>query len=217
MKHMKGNHPYTDEIEEYFGLRTPLNHNINLIGAENNVIEFKRYEDIIYTWFPVRKEYYKLRIDYELLVLELKIRRIKNIIRYVDVFEKLKIPKKDEDSANDILNRYKFDTFDSALLDSPKRTPYEELERRVLHGKNSTYNYLLATTDAGKLTSAIAARADKLSKLEEELKLRRIRAHEGRFYGARVWLDELDELEKVIKLGEKTEWQYKKQTKRQFT
>ena len=217
MKHMKGNHPYTDEIEEYFGLRTPLNHNINLIGVENNVIEFKRYEDIIYTWFPVRKEYYKLRIDYELLVLELKIRRIKNIIRYVDVFEKLKIPKKDEDSANDILNRYKFDTFDSALLDSPKRTPYEELEQRVLHGKNSTYNYLLATTDAGKLTSAIAARADKLSKLEEELKLRRMHAQEGRFYGARVWLDELDELEKVIKLGEKTEWQYKKQAKRQFT
>lgn len=216
LKYMKGNHPYTDEIEEYFGLRTPLNHNINLIGIENNVLEFKRYEEIIHTWFPIRKKYYKLRIDYDLLALQLKIRRLKNIIRYVDVFEKLKIPKKNEDTANGILSSHKFDTFDSALLDSPKHTPYDELEQRVLHGKNSSYAYLLATTDAGKLTSAIAARAEKLAKLKEELELYEMRAQEGRFYGARIWLDELDQLEKVIQLGQKTEWQYKKQTKRQF-
>jgi len=216
LKYMKGNQPYTDEIEEYFGLRTPLNHNINLIGVENNVLEFKKYEEIIHTWFPIRKKYYKLRIDYDLLVLQLKIRRLENIIRYVDVFEKLKIPKKDEATANEILSQHKLDRFDSALLDSPKYTPYDELEQRVLYGKNSSYGYLLATTDAGKLTSAIAARAEKLVKLKEELKLYQMRAQEGRFYGARIWLDELDQLEKVIKLGQATEWQYKKQTKRQF-
>lgn len=216
LSHMKGNPPYTDEIEEYFSLRTPMTRHINLMGVENNVIELKHYEEVFKIWFPVRKQYYKLRIDYDLLVLELKIRRLKNIIRYVDVFESLKIPHKTLDAASHILRKEKFDTFDSALLDSPKHTPFEELAYAVLQGHNSNYNYLLATTDAGKLTTAIAKRTEKLIALEEELERYRARAAEGAFYGANIWLDEVNELERVIDLGQSTDWKYQKQVKRVF-
>jgi hypothetical protein len=216
LSHMKGNPPYTDEIEEYFNLKTAMTHHINLMGVDGNVIELAHYEDVFKVWFPVRKHYYALRINYDILVMELKIRRLKNIIKYVDVFEKLGIPKKAEAAAVQILSDNGFDTFDSTLLDSPKHTPYEKLSQLVLEGANSSYGYLLATTDAGKLTAAIAKRAEKLERMLAELSQYRARSTEGRFIGAQVWLDEITELERIIKLGQSTEWQYEKKPKRVF-
>jgi hypothetical protein len=54
---------YLDAIEYNLNLYLKLNHHINLYNINNTVKEYKKYGDIIYDWFKVRKEFYIKRVE----------------------------------------------------------------------------------------------------------------------------------------------------------
>jgi DNA topoisomerase-2 len=76
------------------------------------------------------------------------------------------------------------------------------------YDSNWNYKYLLSTTDMNRLKKSVLMLENKLKESEEQLKNIEAKAKIGKFIGAQIWLDELNELEKVIKFGRETNWFY---------
>jgi len=205
-----------DNIEDYFMLREYLDEQLNFMGPNREVLEFNTCEEIIKFWFPYRRNLYSDRIDREVLLLQLHIKMLENIIRYINIYEKLNIKGKTHIVAIDILENNKFDKFNKNKLDNPKYLKTEELNNIILYGEKSTYNYLLSTTDLNRLDEAIKKRDEKLQELRRKLKELIDESDKGNFRGASIWLRELDELEKVITEGRKTKWLFGEKNKYKY-
>lgn len=212
-----GNGHDTDGFEEYFELHSHMHHNLSMISTDGSVIEFKTYEDVVRYWFPVRKSFYAKRLDRQRILLGLEIRMYENIIRYVGEYKSLRILEIDDSKAEGILNTRSYDRFNKGWLlargyiggNTDQYIPTEELEKRILDTENENgFDYLLNTTDRGKLTKANELRKKKLEEMKIKLNDLENKASKGKFYGAQIWLDELDELEAVITQGFKTEWEF---------
>ena len=209
---------WTDGFEEYFELKSKFINNLNMIGINGEVIEFNNYMDIIKYWFPIRKHYYELRIKRDLILLNLKILKITEVIRYIDELPKLNISKMDESDAIKCLQDNNYTNIDNKLLSNPKYTHCDDLKKMILNGKNSSYSYLLDNlSDRDKLSNSINKRQIKLDELNDKLHNLKLISNEGEFRGAKIWLNELDELESVIKLGLSTNWSYKKNITYKFS
>lgn len=209
---------WCDGVEEYLELRNHMDSHLNMIGLTGAVMEFNDYDEILFYWFPVRKEYYEKRINRETLILELQLKLLKSIKRYVSEYKRLNITEVDDATAEQILSTRSppYPRLDKSLIESPEYTPVEQLEELATEGPNASYNYLLNTTDRDKLSRAIAQREEKIAKLEHELKSLEEKSKLGAFPGAKIWHEELDELEKVINEGRATSWLFGEKDKYQY-
>jgi DNA topoisomerase-2 len=199
---------YSDGVEEYFQLRNRMDSHINLMGPDGSVMSFKSYEDVMYHWFPVRKEYYRKRIERQIIILKLKIISVDNIIKYVNACNDMKISRRKYSEMVKILEENKFARIYRARLNSPEFTPTEELEDLVLNSDSADYKYLLDLPDSKKSEESLEKYIEQLSDLNAELEELKEVSSRGRFIGAYIWERELDALEKVIRHGQKTEWLY---------
>ncbi len=213
-----GDSVFTDPIEEYFQLRDRMDSNLNMVGARGEVIEFKTYEQIIHYWFPYRKELYIKRVDHQCMILRLKIRYYENVIRYINECLNLNIVKMRVAQMEQTLATSKppYDRIYRARLFNPKFTPTEELEEVILRGKKANYDYILDLTDRNKSEESLAEFGRKLSAVREELEALEIKASKDRFRGARIWEEELDALERVVRNGLNTDWMGDEKNKYKF-
>ena len=196
-----------DYIIEYLGLKSKIDSNLNMIGCLGEVIEFNTYIEIIKYWFPFRKELYIKRIERIRLLLQLEIQLLDNILRYVLNYTKMEISKVEEDVAIAKLANEKFDKLNVSVIRSPGFLTNEEIKYKAFN-ENTSYNYLLDTTDRQKLTPAINKFKENIAKLHNELHQLNQKASIGQFEGAAFWIEELDKLEEVIKEGFTTGWQF---------
>ena len=196
-----------DPIEDFLGLRIRLNSNINCIGADDSVLEFKCYEDVVNTWFIERKNLYELRIQRQLILLKLQILYLENIIRFMDNETKYGFTTKTElDKMKEILESEKYNKINETLLKSPKFTPTMELETLILYSSGATYNYLLSLSNIDKSAGNSKKRKEQLQSKKQELSELKKSIKVDMFPGATIWLNELEYLEKVINEGFKTNW-----------
>jgi DNA topoisomerase-2 len=198
---------WADGVEVYLELRRKMDQELNMIGKMGEVLEFNDYGSIIKYWYVERKNCYIRRVERTRILLELNILRLKNIIRYVNETKELSIVKIGIETAINILEKGNYNKINTTLLDRPGFTPVEELKYKILNEKAS-FDYLLETRDIDKLDHAIKARNAKLEKLIQKLNELNEQAQEGKFPGAKIWLNELDQLEKIIKMGFETNWKF---------
>jgi hypothetical protein len=205
-----------DCVEDFMNLKTVLDSNINMIGVNGTVCEFKKYEHVIDQWFPIRKQLYADRIARKIILTNLMIIYLQNIIKFTKSHQTYKItPKTTIEQVNKILIKNKFDRFNSGLLNNPKYTAVVELQGLVMNSYNDefidniTYDYLIRLSYRDMVKSS----CDKREKLLEDyqkklLDLQDDNGEDGSFPGQKTWLSELDELERLVKLGTKLGWDY---------
>ena len=239
-----------DPIEDFMNLKTSLDSNINMIGVDGSVIEYKKYEHVIDSWFPYRKKLYGDRIDRHIILTNLMILYLKNIIRFTQNHQKYDItPKTKLERVSEILIENNYDKFNATLLHSPKYTDVYNLEKLIIQridiktqakkeknikskkekkdkkvdlsdsinintdiNTSINYEYLIKLSYRDMIECACIKRQKLLEEYEEKLKnlLLDIDETDGSFKGKKTWLTEIDELEKVIKLGLKLGWSYGK-------
>ena len=200
--------PFFDGVEEFFQLRSRMDSHINLMGMNGEVIEFKNYEDVIRYWFPVRKEYYAKRLERQKVVLELKIKMMNNIIRYVTESNNLKLSGCSAAVQQKLLETNKFDKIYAAKLEKPKFTKTSELENIILKGPKANYDYLLNLSDSRKTNESLEVYRKKLAAFENELEEVSAAQSDPRFPGANIFERELGQLEDEIRRGMETFWLY---------
>ena len=196
-----------DPIEDFLGLKAPLNSNINCIGANDTVLELTRYEEIVDIWYLERKKLYELRIQRQLLLLKLHIIYLKNIIRFQDNESDFGWSTKTElDIMKTGLERENYNRINESLLKSPKYTATNMLQELILNSSSATFTYLLtlnnidkSAINSKKRKMALKAKETELIELEKSIK-------KDIFMGSTIWLQELDNLEKIIIEGFSNNW-----------
>ncbi len=205
---------HQDPVEEYFELREAVSTNINMMSVDKKVIHLDRYCDILQHWFPVRKAMYEKRFRYDQLLLELKIEKQKNIVRFI---QDKKSPSRGKKAIMEsYLAQNGYAKMDSTLLAKPKLTKLEDLRDLVTQSKKASYSYLLGLSDYDKSDESLEEEIMKLAKLENDLVELRKDMQDETFIGKATWLRELDELEKVILEGFKSGWAFGRDKKYKF-
>jgi DNA topoisomerase-2 len=208
-----------DCVEDFMNLRTALDSDINMIGIDGTVSEFKKYEHVVDVWFPERKQLYADRIDRHIILTNLMIIYLQNIIKFTKAHQKYNItPKTKMDMVNNILKKNKYDRFDETLLKSPKYTTIAKLHDSIIAkytsknaDDNISYNYLINLSYRDMIEGACAKREKLLEEYKQKLlKLQLDNGVGDIFKGGNTWLAELNSLETVVKLGMKHGWSYGK-------
>jgi DNA topoisomerase-2 len=199
---------WADGVEEYFQLRCRMDSHINLMGRNGEVIMYKNYEDVMYNWFAVRKEFYAKRIDRQRALIILNIRRLENIIRYIGECDGYNLARKKKAVMESILTGANYDKLCISKLNNPKFTPTAEFDNVILRGPKANYDYLLGLSDLQKTEEVLDEFKQELTNTQRDLINLNEMAARGRFPGAEIWENELDRLEAKIREGQKTFWKY---------
>ena len=195
-------------IEYYFKLKSPIYHRLNLINHQGYVVEYKNYEDIFMEWYAIRKNLYKDRVEREKILIDLRIELLRNIQRFSKVHSNYKLNK--DSTVEEFEERLASDgykIFNETLLNNPNYTSIPDLIKSITEKKYSAdYNYIIGLRYHELLDKAYEAREKQLQKLLTRREY--IHNETGSFIGAKMWIYELDELEKSLKEGLKTNWYY---------
>jgi DNA topoisomerase-2 len=194
-----------DPIVSFLNLRNVLNSNINVIGPDDSVIEFKQYNEPVDAWFKIRKSLYEKRIMREIVLLEMEILYLENITRYMDNETKYKFTTTTElEYMVECLTKDKYQKINETVLRSPKYTPVDILKKEILSGSAASYTYLLSLNNLDRSAGRSKKRQESLNQKKSLLK--ELRKPDPRFPGASLWIRELDALEKILTEGFKNNW-----------
>ncbi len=205
-----------DCFEEYLELKVPMYDRINLLNEHNSVVEYKNYEDVFNNWFEYRKNLYKIRIERELILTDLRIKMLMNQQRFSMSHDTYKITK--DNTLQDVvkkLSKEKYDIFNKTLLNQPKYTSISDLIR-LITVEDADYDYLLDMNYKDITEEAYKKREEQIKKLKEYLlwlnednneKDEKTDKNE-KIIGAKIWLSEIEELESAIKKGYESDWLY---------
>jgi DNA gyrase/topoisomerase IV subunit A len=192
-----------DSIEAYFKLRKPVKKIISMVREDVTPREFSTYEEVFVAWFQRRKELYKKRFDREIILIKLRILLLENVIRFIDLTANLE--KKTKAAMEAIAIQNKLDAFNAGLLDKPKYTPVNELERLIYKfapdciDDKINYDYLLNLRVRDFTVEEVAAKVKKLAALKEELA--ELEKDTVPFIGAETWKREIDEFVTAYEAG----------------
>lgn len=195
-----------DWIEEYFELKEPMYDRINLIDEEGKVVEYATYEDVFMHWFKFRKDLYTVRVQREKILIELRIKLLRNMQRFNENHDTYQITNRTtEEQFISILEKNKYDIFNHTLLDAPKYMSVDDLLVNITQEEyGASYAYLLNMNYRTLAQESYTKRAEKIDELLARQKY--LNREKDFFTGAHIWLDELDQLEQVIRHGIESKW-----------
>lgn len=195
---------WTDDIEEFFQLRSSMKSHINLIGLNGEVLEYNTYESVLADWFPVRKQMYARRIERQLALLDIQIKIRSEVLRYLDANYELRGMKRA--AMDDFLAENDYVRCDTEYQRKIAFMPTNELKQIVFESDSVSYTYLLKISDMEKSAESISKKKEKLDKLIAERQFLLDDMATDAFVGASAWLRELAELERLIHEGYRTDW-----------
>jgi DNA gyrase/topoisomerase IV subunit B len=188
-------------------LRDRMADNINL-RVKDRIQEFASYEDVLQWWFPLRRDFYARRIARNIDHFNARIIYFENVIRYLSTAADHISRDMSDDDASAHLSLRKYKKMNVSAFDHLK---YEESVSRAVFDANISFDYILNLRERDKTSNAIARFTANLNKWQQML-AQVIRdsciAPGYPFIGARIWLRELDEIEREIVEGRRTNWQY---------
>lgn len=194
-----------DAIIEYLKLRDSMNNQINLIGSNDEVVEFEDYAAVIRYWFPLRRDMYYARMDRIEVITNLKILMTQNIIRYIKERDNIGVSKCKLTDLIARLTEMKFDKIYRARISDPDFLPTNKLRDVILYDPAASYDYLIDLTDRAKTADALVKQEEKLAELINHLETMNARRQLNKLY---LWEEELDKLEHIINDGKKTNWMF---------
>ena len=197
-----------DPLEDYFELKEPIHHLINLVNEKQEVVEYKSYEDVFNDWFKFRKDLYVKRVEREIILTDLEIKMLQNMQRFSKEHDNYGITNKtSEDKANEILKTNKYDIFNHTILENPRFTEVALLRDMITLAKyGACYDYILRMSYRDLTENAYAKRDARIKELLDRKQY--LIDDDGLFPGAKIWLIELDELESAITDGISSQWFY---------
>lgn len=198
-----------DAFEDFFDLKQNIHNRLNLINENQEVVEYKSYEKIFDDWYKIRKDLYKVRIERETILVDLRIKMLENMQRFSREHETYHITSKTpEEEFIAILTKNKYDIFNHTLLESPEYTPVDMLIKLITWAEHgASYEYILRIPYRDLTREAVERRQKRIDELKKKQKFLDTEKT-AVFLGANSWLAELDELEAEIKEGLKTNWLY---------
>ena len=196
-----------DSFEEYFGLKSSINHNLNFIDEHNKITCFTNYEDIYMYWWNVRKKMYETRINRERIIVDTHIKMLKAMQKFSKTHSQSGITNRTtEEKAIEKLKELGYKIYNKSYIESPRYISLHLLHSYLTSDMyGASYDYLLNMNYKAFTKDAYDKRQKKIDALEERNKLLHCKE---RFTGAKIWLKELNELEKVIHEGRKSQWFY---------
>ena len=195
-----------DYIEYNLNLYQKLSHCINVYTPKKTVKEYNKYTEIIYDWFPYRKECYLQRIERLLILLKYKIIMLENIIRFIENHEKYDLSKISDEKADKILIINKYCKLNKSVIESPGLIKNNMLESAIINDSN--YDYLL-NLSYRRMNDTNYNNYKK--KLDEEKKLYKYYSQVDIY--KKIWIEEIDELYKNMKNGLKSSF-YNEESKK---
>jgi len=208
-----------DAMLYYFGLKRYMKPNLNFVvdGIGDVIIEsYKTYYEILLKWFEVRKLYYEKRVTRQLILLRLRILMITHILYFIEHYNtyglntrgKTRISEKEQ--INIIESQGVYPKFNKTVLDNPKYTSNDNLENKIFHEKTN-YNYLLTLNSLNMTDASVKKYKLQKSKYEDEIVMLKMDdpiTGTVKFKGAKIWMTELIQLEKIIKKGFLDNWDW---------
>ena len=182
-------------------------------GEGATLHEFGSYEEILMYWVSVVREFYKKRVEREILWINIYIEYIENIQRYLSEWgiggklKKIDINNMEEDAYSAALENNKFKKFAKSKVENPVRIKEEDLISQCC-GDLAKYTYLINLTTRDEFKSATTSRNNKLTELHTRLAYLKDPKTNTPFTGAAIWLNELAVLEGIINEGIKTNWAF---------
>ena len=199
---------YADSVEVYLRLGAQIDSHINLMGPRDDLRSFSKYGDVIREWFPERRKFYEMRVDRMRTLLDIEVLWLQNIVRYVRASNDMQFSTR---RRADMVARLEADRYDrvwESLLRAPKFTQNADLAHAITKSDNADYSYLLKLSDDAKSAESLEQFEARLAKKQEERNVFAAQASGGRFPGALMWLEELNELERRVIEGRRTDWLY---------
>jgi hypothetical protein len=155
-----------DPLTDYLGLKDHFGAELNFTNDDGTVISFPTYEAAMFPWFKERYLLYPKRFARRIIIIDLKIKMLRNQIRYIAERSALKISGQKKARQIEILEEAKFAIFNVEKLKHPKVK--NELIESVVHGEGASFNYLLNTTDVGSSSEGVELLNEKIVKLDAE-------------------------------------------------
>jgi DNA topoisomerase-2 len=190
-------HEGLDYIEYNLNLYIKLLHCINVYTPKKTVKEYTKYTDIIYDWFPYRKNCYLQRIERLTILLKYKIIMLENIIRFIENHETYNLSKISDDKADSILSKNKYVRLNKSVIESPGLIKNDKLEISIT--ENTNYDYLLNMSYRKMNDQSYNSYKNKL---KEEKDLYKYYSKPDVYKS--IWIEEIDMLHKNMKDGLKT-------------
>jgi DNA topoisomerase-2 len=200
----------TDPCEDFLDLRSPLSVNLNMINQDGYIREFKDYLEVVLVWFEIRRDLYCARLERMRILLEYRIRFYKEMLRFILMDgsspKEINIDKDfTEEERDAILSEASFTRFNKSCLMSPGYLKVSELYDAIFVN-DATYTWVSDITIGEKSKSSVHTLRKKIETLEAEY------AELLKSTWQSLWLDELAGLEKAVKRGLETDWQYETET-----
>ena len=190
-------HEGLDYIEYNLNLYIKLLHCINVYTPKKTVKEYTKYTDIIYDWFPYRKNCYLQRIERLTILLKYKIIMLENIIRFIENHETYNLSKISDDKADSILSKNKYVRLNKSVIESPGLIKNDKLEISIT--ENTNYDYLLNMSYRKMNDQSYNSYKNKL---KEEKDLYKYYSKPDVYKS--IWIEEIETLHKNMKDGLKT-------------
>ncbi len=202
-----------DYIEYNLNLYQKLSHCINVYTPNKTVKEYSKYTELIYDWFPYRKQCYLQRIERLLILLKYKIIMLENIIRFIENHEKYDLSKVSDEKADKILTKNNYFRLNKSVIESPGLIKNDVLESTIINSTNdllpyANYDYLL-NLSYRRMNDTNYNSYKK--KLEEEKELFKYYSQENIY--KQIWIEEIDLLYKNMKEGLKSSF-YNEESKK---
>lgn len=197
-----------DAFEKYFFLVKSINHHLNLVDEKGNVIEYKSYSDVFDAWYIFRKKLYIDRIDREIIILQLQIIRNSNQQRFAKHHASYNITS--NTSYTKIIQKLTQEQYikiNNSVLNNPKFIRVNKLKKAILD-IDASYDYLINMTYRQLSKDASAERAKKIANIKKRIEY--LQDNGNLFKGGKIWLEEIEDLDKTIRLGFKLGWGFGK-------
>jgi hypothetical protein len=185
-----------DGVIEFFNLYTKHYNHINMINMNGGVSCFSSYLDVFKEWYPIRKSMYAARIERVLMLLRFQEEIQSSRVRFIKTGYKLNALRIAQMEA--LLAADGFKKYNTIYIKRPTREKTEDLPELIYSSKGASYSYLLGLSEIKKSEEYLLKYEEKLRKVQEKLEMYKTKAYSGNFIGANIWLDELDELTKII-------------------
>ena len=182
---------FNDDYLDRLYLIKSYQQNINLKNIDGSIISFDNYIDPFNIWFDYRKKIYEKRYKRDIMILKIRIKYLKNKIKFIDQNKELNYLKESNtiQELTDLLINSKY-----AKLDNTKYNLINNIETSelisIFNGSNINYNYLLNMSFTYLVNSNQFMK--KLKIYQDELK--RYKLYDLDNYIANIWINELDEL-----------------------